>query len=307
MVSIRLAFELEGSVLQEQSSERDLSGTLQHVMAILARFKPLRVFQANPVLKKDGASPHTSLLFTLVISPRKVALVLTLVVLSLILAHVYVQYLKFFHGHDTQLGFERQLNLDNENNIPTWYSSSTLLFSAILLAVIGLANKRWSHPYAFQWLGLAAIFLYMSLDEAASLHEMIDLLNPVLKPVGYFHGLLFFTWVVFGAIFVLVVALAYLRFLAALPIQTRSLFLIAGGLYVGGALGIEILGARHAYLYGFGNNFAYAMYVACEEGLEMLGNVVFLYALLIHLGSTMRGVQILVGNESGLQENRLPR
>ena len=283
-------------VLQEQSSERDLSGSLQHVMAILARFRPLRVFRANPGLKKDKASPHTFPPFTLLISPRKVALVLTLVVLSLILAHVCVQYLKFFHGHDTQLGFERQLNLDNENNIPTWYSSSTLLFSAILLAVIGLANKRRSNPYAFQWLGLAAIFLYMSLDEAASLHEMMDL--PMLEAIGYFHGLLFFTWVVFGAIFVLVVALAYLRFLAALPIQTRSLFLIAGGLYVGGALGIEILGARHAYLYGFGNNFAYAMYVACEEGLEMLGNVVFLYALLSHLDSTMSGVHILVGDET---------
>jgi hypothetical protein len=254
----------------------------------------MREIQANPGLKKDAAVPHASSPLTLVISPRKVALVLTLVVLSLVLAHVCVQYLKFFQGHDYQLGFERQLNLDNENNIPTWYSSSALLFSAILLTVIGLANRSRRNPSAFQWLGLAAIFLYLSLDEAASLHEMTsNLSRPMLGTLGYFHWLLSVAWVPFGAIFVLIVALAYLRFLAALPVKTKYLFLIAGTLYVGGALGIEILGGRHTYLYGR-ENFVYAMFVACEEGLEMLGVVVFIYALLSHLGSTMNGLQILV-------------
>lgn len=254
------------------------------------------VFEVNPGIEKDEAAPQASPSFTLVIFPRKVALLLTLVVLSLVLAHVGVEYLKFFHGHVRLLGFQRQLNLDSENNIPTWYSSSTLLLSALLLAVIGLANKRKNDPFAFQWLGLAAIFLYLSLDEAASLHEMTrHLSKPMLEAVGYFHGFLYATWVVFGALFVLIVALAYLRFLAALPAQTRSLFLIAGTLFVGGAIGIESLSGRHAYFYGF-ENFGYTMYVACEEGLEMLGSVVFLYALLTHLGSSIGGVKILVGD-----------
>jgi len=254
------------------------------------------VFQINPGVEQHAAAPHASAPFTLVISPRKVALVLTLVVLSLVLAHVGVEYLRFFHGHVRLLGFQRQLNLDEENNIPTWYSSSALLLSALLLAVIGLANKRRRDPYAFQWLGLAAIFLYLSLDEAASLHEMTrHLSKPMLEAVGYFHGFLYATWVVFGVAFVIIVGLAYLRFLAAFPIQTRSLFLIAGALFVGGALGIESLSGRHAYFYGF-ENFGYTMYVACEEAMEMLGNVVFLYALLTHLGSSIGGIQILVGD-----------
>jgi hypothetical protein len=259
--------------------------------------KYLLVFQSSLGLKKDAASTQGSHHLTMVISPKKLALVFTLVVLSLILAHVGVQYLKFFQGHNYLLGFERQLNLDNENNLPTWYSSSALLLSAILLAVIGLANKREGNPYANQWLVLAAIFLYLSLDEAASLHEMAGrLLKPMLQAAGYFHGFLYFTWVVFGAIFVLIVALAYLRFLAALPAKTRYLFLIAGTLYVGGALGIEILGARYTYFYG-AENFTYTMFVTVEEGFEMLGVVVFLYALLSHLGSSLSSVRILVNNE----------
>ena len=264
----------------------------------------MRIFQSNPGLKKDTASPHASPHLTLVISPKKLALVLTLVVLSLILAHVAVQYMKFFQGHDVQLGFLHQLNLDEENNLPTWYSSSALLLSAILLAVIGLANKREGNPYTLEWLGLAAIFLYLSLDEAASLHETMDartvaLLGPMLEAAGYFHGFLYDSWVIIGAMFVLIVALAYLRFLTALPVKTRSLFLIAGTLYVGGALGIETLGSRYLYLYG--QNFSYIMFVAVEEGLEMLGIVVFLYALISHLGSSRSGLQILV--EDGTPEH----
>jgi hypothetical protein len=254
----------------------------------------MRDIQHSPGLKKDAASLHASPHLTLVISPKKLALGLTLVVLSLILAHVAVQYIKFFQGHPTLFGFHHQLNLDDESNLPTWYSSSALLLSAILLAVIGLANKREGNPYTREWLGLAAIFLYLSLDEAAELHEgMGASLRPMLKAAGYFHGFLRYSWVIPGAMFVLIVALTYLRFLAALPVKTRALFLIAGSLYVGGALGIEMLGGRHEYLYGK-ENFSYLMFVAVEEGLEMLGIVVFLYALVSHLGSSRSGLQILI-------------
>jgi hypothetical protein len=302
-----LAFELQGSALQKQNRQVGTIGAelYSKTWRSLTRLMPMRIFQCNPGLKKDTASPHASPHLTLVISPKKLALVLTLVVLSLLLAHVAVQYLNYFQGHDVQLGFLHQLNLAEENNIPTWYSSSALLLSAILLAVIGLANKREGNPYTREWLGLAAIFLYLSLDEAASLHEGTNaltdaLLGPMLEAAGYLHGLLYYSWVIVGAMFVLIVALAYLRFLAALPVQTRSLFLIAGTLYVGGALGVEILGARHFYLYGL-KDFSYMMFVAVEEGLEMLGIVVFLYALISHLGSSSSGLQILV--EDGTPEH----
>ena len=253
------------------------------------------IFQKNRGQENDASSLSASSHVTLVISPKKVALVLILVVLGLTAAHVGSRYLRFFQGHAHQLGFERQLNLDQENNIPTWYSSSALLLSAILLTVIGLANKQRGNPYSYHWLGLAAIFLFLSLDEAASLHEMTDdLLAPMLSAVGYVHGFLYFSWIVFGAIFVLIVGSVYLPFVAALPRQTRRLFLLAGTLYVGGELGIEILGSRYDYFYGH-KNFTYAMFVACEEGLAMLGNVVFIYGLLSHMASVC-SLRFLVKN-----------
>ena len=247
----------------------------------------------QPDLKKDRPSPPAPPYLILVLTPKKLTTVLVLVVSCLIAAHVTSQYLKFFHDHDSQLGFARLLNLDRENNIPTWYSSSALLLSAILLAVIGLSNKREGNLYAFHWLGLAAIFLYLSLDEAAGLHEQMGiLLKPMQEATGYIHGVfLYDPWLIVGVMFVLIVALSYLRFLAALSVKIRSLFLLAGTLYIGGALGTETLGNRRVYLDGY-EDFTYAMFVACEEGLEMLGVVVFIYALLSHLGASVHTARI---------------
>lgn len=256
--------------------------------------KSALVLQKNRGQQYEARSRDASSHVTLIVCPKKLALVLILVVVGLIAAHVGTRYLRFFQGHEYQFGFERQLNLDQENNIPTWYSSSALLLSAILLTVIGLVNKQMGKAYAYHWFGLAAIFLFLSLDEAASLHEMTTyLLDPMLKAFGYFHGFLYFPWIVFGTMFVLIVGGLYLPFVAALPRQTRGLFLLAGTLYVGGELGIEILGSRYDYFYGH-KNFTYAMFVACEEGFAMLGNVVFIYGLLTHLGSCMGSLQFLI-------------
>jgi len=245
---------------------------------------------------------------TLVVSPKKLTLALSLLVFCLILGYLATQLVWYFTGHDYQLGLASELDLNGENNIPAWYSSSALLLSAVLLAVIGLAKKRGNDPYAGQWLTMAAIFLYLSMDEAASIHETIfSLLMPALKTSGYLYGYLHYpkshgslvmiAWVIFGTIAVLIFLLAYLRFLAHLPIKTRNLFLIAGTLYVGGALGLELLAAWYYDLYSY-RNLTYAMLVTCEEGFEMLGVVVFIYALFSYLGSSVTGLRILISDET---------
>ena len=243
----------------------------------------------------DNPSTQESIeYYALVISPKKLARVLTLVVIGLVLCHVTTNLIAYTTGHDFQFGFRPKFDLNYEANLPTWYSSLTLLFCAVLLGIIGLNTRQAGAPYARQWLTMAAVFLYLSTDEATGIHEMtLPLLASYLKPYDFFHGYLFYSWVIFGAIGVLLFVAAYRRFLAELPAQTRYLFLLAGTLYVGGALGVEVAGGRYEYLYG-ANNFTYAMLVACEEGLEMMGIVVFIYALTSYLGSLRAGLRILV-------------
>ena len=234
---------------------------------------------------------------TLVISPGKLALTLALIVLCLLLGHVITQSVKIHYGYKTLGGIIPEFDLNSENNIPTWYSSSALLLASALLAMIALVKLQWQETYARHWVVLAVIFLFLSMDEAASIHEkgseLALLIMPSLVDSGYLSRYLYFAWVVFGVPFVLLFSLAYLRFLIHLPAKTRSLFVLAGIIYVGGALGVEMLGARDAYLYGEGRPFEHSMLILWEEGFEMSGIVVFIYALTSYLGPRLTNLRIL--------------
>ncbi|HJU06547.1 MAG TPA: hypothetical protein VJ692_15470 [Nitrospiraceae bacterium] len=228
---------------------------------------------------------------TLVVFPKKIAMLLAVVIVGLIGGHIFTQYMFYGHGHDYQFGFLRLFDLGGENNISSWFASFTLLACSFLLALIGLTKKRSHDRHAFHWLVLAGIFLYLSLDEAASIHEMIEMLIPADRATGY----LFYPWVIAGGLFVLIVSMAFFRFLVALPSDTRRLFIIAGILYVGGALGIELVGAKHDFHYGK-ENLVYAMLVMVEEGLEMAGVATFLYALSSYMATHAIGVHFVMSS-----------
>jgi hypothetical protein len=68
---------------------------------------------------------------------------------------------------------------------------------------------------------------------------------------------------------------------------------LAGALYVGGALGVELLLGlwtdRHGEL-----NFVWAVIDMAEEGLEIVGSSLFLYALLEYLGRSCPDLTIAI-------------
>lgn len=227
---------------------------------------------------------------------KKILWILGLVVSTLIIAHLATQVLKFHFGHNYQLGFERLFNLDRENNIPTWYASSALLLSSALLMLIWRLRKAQADPDARYWVALAAIFSYLSVDEAASIHEtvvheMVLTLMPTLNASGY----LFYPWVLAGSAFALVVGLSYLRFLFRLPSKTRWGFLLSGLLYVGGAVGLDLVEGNYEDQYGR-EHFTYTMLVACEESLEMLGILLFLCSLYGYMTVSHPAFRVVMGH-----------
>jgi hypothetical protein len=174
-----------------------------------------------------------------------------------------------------------RLDLNSEGNVPAWFSSSALLCCSILVASIAQYRIREGAPYARHWTLLAVIFLLLSLDEAVSLHEMlIKPLRSALNVGGFLH----FAWVIPGAAFVLVFALAYLKFFRDLPSRSRRLFAIAGILYIWGALGMEMIDGYIAVLYKFKAPI-YVVMTTIEEGCEMLGISIFIYALIRYAAS----------------------
>jgi hypothetical protein len=167
------------------------------------------------------------------------------------------------------------VNLAYEGNIPTWYSSTLLFLCALLLALIAGAKLAARQVYARHWAAMAVIFVYLSMDESVVIHELI---NSALE----LEGVLTFSWVLpFGAL-VLVFIACYLGFLRHLSARFRTLFLLAGAIYVGGALGTELpIGAwydRHG-----GDNMVYGMLNVVQETMEILGATIFCSTLACYI------------------------
>ncbi|NJR73904.1 MAG: hypothetical protein HC773_10060 [Scytonema sp. CRU_2_7] len=214
------------------------------------------------------------------ISPKKALQFLLLVILCLTLASLVGQFcLYFLPNFPFRNFFAAITNVDAEATLPAQYSASALLLCSILLLIIFHTKRVAGDAYVNYWRALSIIFLYLSCDEYLSLHERLS--EPVqnaLKTSGFFY----FAWVIPGGIFVLIYLLVFLRFLAVLPAKTRRLFLIAGTVFVSGAIGTELVSGYYVELHGAGD-MIYVMIATIEEFLEMVGIAIFTYALLSYI------------------------
>jgi hypothetical protein len=182
-----------------------------------------------------------------------------------------------------------------------------LLFcAALLLAVIAILKKKERDPERLKWTVLACGFLVMAFDEALSFHE--KLAEPMRRLLGddVTLGVFYYAWVLPGMALVLVLAFYFLRFLLRLPAPTRLHFLVAGALYIGGAIGIELLGGRYEELYG-DQSLTYSMIATLEESLEMAGVIVFIYALFHYIFATYEEVRFRLAEDQDFREGLAKR
>lgn len=118
-------------------------------------------------LVKEGTSVELS------IAPVRVLAWLLAVIAMLLLAATLgaIAYLEF--GRDTIWGLRRLFDLDEENNVPTYFSSLQLLAAAILLGLIACHEAQIRSPWRWHFGVLAVGFVALSLDEMASIHEAL--------------------------------------------------------------------------------------------------------------------------------------
>ncbi|HEX7028871.1 MAG TPA: hypothetical protein VF268_16645, partial [Gammaproteobacteria bacterium] len=164
----------------------------------------------------------------------------------LVLASLAGQLAPHFTGRSEPVVF---LSVDGEQNLPTFFSVLLILAASLLLAVVAVFKKAQRDAYVSYWMLLAIGFLCMAIDEATSLHEKLQ--GPVGRLLGEDRPAIFhFAWLAPGIAFVLVTGLLFLKFLLHLPGKTRWLFLTAGGVYLGGAIVMELIGSYYAAAYG---------------------------------------------------------
>ncbi len=230
---------------------------------------------------------------TFTLRPKRVAMVLGSVVACLILADIAVVISIYFLDHDYVFGLVPLFHLDFEQNIPTFFSAVVILFCAALLFVIAAARKRQGERDYRYWVGLAAIFLFLSIDEAVSIHERLT--NPMRAWFGA-SGVFHFGWVIPYGIFVVALVLIYLRFLFQLPARIRHLILIAGAVYLTGAVGFEMVGGYYFARHGDQVDLIYSLLTTCEESLEMIGMLIFAYALMTYIASEFPGTALRIAS-----------
>ena len=288
-----IEYLIEKIVLPEQQAEKkkldDSEINLYHNFSEFGQESFAIVPDANAISLLNLNTPSRELEFF--VSARKAARFLLTVVTVLVLLSLIGQFNHYFlPDYPLRELFAELTNVDEEENFPTLYSASALLISSALLAIIAYAKKLAGERYVQHWGALSIIFLILSLDEFLGLHEkVIEPLRHTLKAGGLFY----YTWVIPGAIFVLVCLLSFMRFLAALPVKTRRLILIAGTVYIGGALGVEMLDGYYAQMYS-NDSMMYSTLTTIEEFMEMLGIVIFIYALLSYISSFMKGVSLQI-------------
>lgn len=159
-------------------------------------------------------------------------------------------------------------NLAQENNVAAWFSSALLLLVAMVLGVCHLAAGQAQQRSAlrFGWLIAALVFAGLSLDELGSLHEKVS----VTAPLGAW-------WLMLLAFVVLIPGYMLIFALAQLHRCPLGAALVVLGIVFFATIPVfehyEIAARERDPTTSRANN---AMWLALEEGAELLGMTAFL-------------------------------
>lgn len=183
-------------------------------------------------------------------------------------------YLLFMHAvlwiwhyqmSEVEWYFLQLFDVNEEHNLPTWFSGFNLLVATVILGTILLEKRRQDDPQKRRWWVLFAGFCFLSVDEIAGLHETV---NSIVEP----------SWAWGGLLIAAVVGVYFIPFLRSLPRHTLIQFTTAGAVFIGGAVIMELVGEPLD-----SDSLAYAMSTLVEEGMEMFGIILFVRAQLTYL------------------------
>jgi hypothetical protein len=169
---------------------------------------------------------------------------------------------------------QRYVDVNAEGNLPTWYS--VVLLAACAAATCGIAQMHrvaGRRATATPWYALAALVAIMSLDEMTSLHEAS---GRVLRRYAEVPVLGKYAWILPGTVAAVLVGWVLVVAVRSMTAPARRALALAGALFVGAALGMEVL---EALLLNDGRNYlgrSMHLLTGVQELLEMLGAVLFL-------------------------------
>lgn len=227
---------------------------------------------------------------TITFNPQKLLLFLGGLWLAILCLSLAGQYLRMFPEHygsvpttgqDVIGDFIQEFDVNSEANVTSYYSVSLAILSSLLFFVVAYHKYADKDKYRLQWAALGFLLLYISMDDASVIHEKF---SRYLKGMSDLGGWFEYKWVIIGLLAVGIIGVAFFRFWLHLDTRFKILFLLAGGMFFGGAVGFELIGGRWAYSFG-SKNFVYSVLTTLEQGLQYAGLTTMIYSLLLYLKS----------------------
>lgn len=185
----------------------------------------------------------------------------------------------------TSDGHLAAIDLEAEGALASWFSSTMLALAAVVAAVIFSVRRHRQDDYHGRyrvWLWAAALWMTMSIDESASLHEAFkELASHFSGQRGYGDGSIW--WIAgYGLIFAAVGTRLLLE-MRCCRLSSTSLVAAVGCYVAAVVVKIGVVPMLHG---------AYA--VMTEEGCEMVGNVLLLFSMAVHARYTILDAQGMV-------------
>lgn len=182
----------------------------------------------------------------------------------------------------------RTFSVDQEANIPTWFTGAIALYLAMNSAMIASAVKSQGKS-AWAWRGIALMGIYIAMDEVSGFHELA--IDPI-RDNWDISPWLYQAWVIPAMALVILISIIYSRFIWRIPIYTK-VYLILGALtYVTGAIGVEAIGGFVLSTQGLSDWYVELSHI--EEFMEMMGLIIIVYSLTEYARRELKSMTILL-------------
>ncbi len=183
----------------------------------------------------------------------------------------------------------RTFSVDQEANIPTWFTSGIALYLAMTAAMIASVVKSQGSKQSWAWRGISIMAIYIALDEVAGFHELA--IEPI-RDTWEISPWLYQAWVIPAMLGVVFIGIIYSRFLWKLPIYTKIYLCLGSLTYITGAIGVEAIGGFVLTTQGLSDWYVQLSHI--EEFLEMMGLIIILYSVVEYARRELKSMTVIL-------------
>jgi len=199
------------------------------------------------------------------------SLLIGLVLFELLLVGIYL-WLQLFLHHPMRI-----FDLDGEANLPSWFSSVQLFIIGQIFFLKSCQNDAEIQPSPLFLRLVCFGFIFLSLDEAAYIHETLNRILILSSSMPHFkgeHGAWIFLYT-FGGIGILLGSFKGILAMWTRYCRESAIMTLGITIALSGGVILEII--SYQFLRSGSTPLAYIIEVAFEEFFEMSGGSVVLY------------------------------